>query len=216
VNNHRTRLQDGTWTVRFILASASPARLRTLRGAGWDPEVIVSGVDEDAFTGLTVTALVQSLADAKAAAVVSELSDEMSADAVVLGCDSLLEFDGEPLGKPDSAAEAVDRWRRMRGQSGILHTGHRLTRVEAGVTTTSTGATASTTVHFGSPSDAEIDRYVATGEPLAVAGAFTLDGFGGWFIEGVEGDHHNVVGVSLPLVRRLLAELSVSVTEFWR
>ena len=126
------------------------------------------------------------------------------ASGVVLGCDSMLEFDGEVVGKPGDAATATARWRAMRGKSGVLHTGHWLVDHRAGGPG-EVGATASTVVHFADLSDAEIDAYVATGEPLQVAGAFTIDGLGGPFIERIEGDHHTVVGLSLPLLRRLLA-----------
>ncbi len=129
----------------------------------------------------------------------------------MLGCDSVLELDGQALGKPDDAEEARARWRAMRGRSGVLHTGHALRdgdRVAA--------ATASTVVHFADLTDEEIDAYVATGEPLQVAGAFTVDGLGGAFVTGIEGDHHNVVGVSLPLLRDLMAELGHSWTSLWR
>jgi septum formation protein len=187
-------------TVRFILASGSPARLATLRAAGVEPEVVVSGVDEDAITAPTPAELVAVLATAKASAVAADLGGP----ALVLGCDSMLELDGVALGKPHTPEIAVERWRAMRGRSGVLHTGHHLIDLESGRSVT---RTASTGVRFAAVSDAEIDAYVATREPLAVAGAFTLDGLGGWFVEGVDGDPHNVVGVSLPLLRALLAEL---------
>jgi len=191
--------------VRFVLASASPARLRTLRDAGLAPEVVVSGVDEDALSAPTPVGLVQMLASAKASAVARDLGD-----ALVLGCDSLLELAGSALGKPGSASAAVERWRSMRGRSGVLHTGHALIDTSTG---RSARAVASTTVHFGSPSEAEIEAYVASGEPLSVAGAFTIDGLGGWFVESIEGDHHNVVGLSLPVLRRLLAEVGRGLTD---
>ncbi|HEV7203965.1 MAG TPA: Maf family protein [Jatrophihabitans sp.] len=186
--------------MRFVLASASPARLTTLRRAGLDPEVIVSGVDEDGVTAPTTGELVGRLADLKAQAVATTIAGA----ALVLGCDSLLELDGEPVGKPGTAQAAVERWRRLRGRSGVLHTGHRLIDTGAG---TSTGHTAATVVHFADASDAEIERYCASGEPESVAGAFTIDGLGGWFIDRVDGDPHTVVGVSLPALRRMLHEL---------
>lgn len=191
--------------MRLVLASASPARLATLRSAGLSPEVDVSGVDEDAIHAEDVPALVSALARAKAAAVAARR--EPTDDEVVIGCDSLLELDGRGLGKPSDAAEAVSRWRSMRGRSGVLHTGHHLIRRSDGATRSATG---STTVHFADLSDAEIDAYVATGEPLVVAGAFTVDGLGGPYVTGIEGDHHNVVGISLPLLRDLLTDLGVS------
>ncbi len=196
--------------MRLVLASASPARLATLRGAGVTPAVEVSGVDEDALHAETVPALVSALARAKAEAVARRrLSADGAVEEVVIGCDSLLELDGQGLGKPVDAVEAVRRWRAMRGRSGVLHTGHHLIRLPDGATRT---GTASTTVHFADLDDAEIEAYVATGEPLLVAGAFTVDGLGGPYVTGIEGDHHNVVGISLPLLRALLADLGVSWT----
>lgn len=195
---------------RFVLASASPARLATLRRAGFSPDVVVSGVDEDGVDAGSAAATALELATRKGAAVASGLSGEV----VVLGCDSVLEFDGGMWGKPGTAEAATDRWRRMRGRDGILHTGHCLTRVgDAGSRVVT--AVASTTVRFADLDDEEIAAYVATGEPLQVAGAFTVDGLGGWFVEAVDGDPHNVVGVSLPLLRRMLADLDVRVTDLW-
>ena len=195
----------------LVLASASPARLATLRSAGVDPEVIVSGVDESQVGGVPPAELALQLAELKASAV----ADRLRADGdqrLVLGCDSVLELDGEALGKPEDAAEATARWQAMRGRSGVLHTGHALHDLASGRVA---AATASTTVHFAEVTDAEIAAYVATGEPLYVAGAFTVDGRGGAFVRGIEGDHHNVVGISLPLLRELLAELDHSWVDFW-
>ncbi len=191
----------------IVLASASPARLALLRGAGLDPEVIVSGVDETAFTAATPVELAGLLAQAKAQAVASGRSD-----GLVIGCDSLLDLDGRPLGKPASAAEAAERWRDMSGRTGTLVTGHCVINAATGQRS---AAVAATTVRFGTPSPEEVAAYVASGEPLAVAGAFTLDGRGGWFVDGIDGDHGTVLGLSLPLLRRLLAELGVSVTSLW-
>jgi len=196
--------------VSLVLASASPARLSTLRSAGVEPTVIASGVDESQVDGLPPAEIALQLAELKCAAVASR--DDLPDDAVVLGCDSVLELDGETLGKPRDAADAVARWRTMRGRSGVLHTGHALHDVPTGAVA---AATASTTVHFAHLTDEEIDAYVATGEPLHVAGAFTVDGLGGAFVTRIDGDHHNVVGVSLPLVRELLAELGHSWTDLW-
>jgi septum formation protein len=196
--------------VHLVLASQSPARLETLRSAGVEPTVIVSGVEEEQIDGLPPAELALQLAELKAAAVAGR--PEVPADALVLGCDSVLELDGEALGKPADAADAVARWRAMRGRSGTLHTGHALHDRASGQVA---AATASTVVHFADLSDAEIDAYVATGEPLNVAGAFTVDGLGGAFVTGIEGDHHNVVGVSLPLLRELVAELGHSWTDLW-
>jgi septum formation protein len=194
----------------LVLASASPARLATLRSAGLDPLVIVSGVDESQLDGLPPAELALQLAELKCAAVA--VRDDLPSGALVLGCDSVLDLDGVALGKPDDAADAIERWRRMRGRSGVLRTGHSLRDTATGRVA---AATASTTVHFADVTDDEIAAYVATGEPLVVAGAFTVDGLGGAFVTGIEGDHHTVVGVSLPLVRELAAELGRSWTELW-
>jgi septum formation protein len=194
--------------TRLVLASASPARLATLRSAGIEPSVIVSGVDESVVTGLAPAALALRLAELKCAAVAGTLTD----GSIVLGCDSVLELDGEALGKPGSAGAATRRWLAMRGRSGVLLTGHCLHDTTTGHVAS---ATAATTVHFADVTDDEIAAYVASGEPLHVAGAFTIDGLGGAFVTGIEGDHHNVVGVSLPLVRELLAELGHSWTDLW-
>ena len=185
--------------LHLVLASASPARLATLRSAGVEPEVIVSGVDESQVDGLPPEELALQLAELKAAAVVARLGD---GDALVLGCDSVLELDDLVLGKPDDAHDAIARWRTMRGRSGVLHTGHALHDLASGAVA---AATASTVVHFADLSDAEVAAYVGTGEPLHVAGAFTIDGLGGPFVTRIEGDPHNVVGVSLPLLRNLVA-----------
>ncbi len=196
--------------VTLILASASPARLQTLRNAGVEPVVIVSGVDESQLDGLPPAELALQLAELKCAAVAAR--EDLPQDALVLGCDSVLELDGEALGKPLEPSEAERRWKAMRGRTGVLRTGHCLRETGSGRVA---AATASTTVHFADVSDAEIAAYVATGEPLHVAGAFTVDGLGGAFVTGIEGDHHNVVGVSLPLVRELVAELGREWTSLW-
>ena len=194
----------------LVLASQSPARLETLRSAGIEPVVVVSGVNEDQLGELPPAELALQLAELKCAAVAGR--DDLPADALVLGCDSVLELDGQALGKPVDAADAIARWRAMRGRTGVLHTGHSLHEVASARVAS---ATASTLVHFADVSDAEIAAYVATGEPLHVAGAFTVDGLGGAFVTGIEGDHHNVVGVSLPLVRELVAELGHSWVDLW-
>lgn len=195
----------------FVLASASPARLATLRSAGIEPTVIVSGVDESVAEGLPPFEMALQLAELKCAAV--EGRDEVPDGALVLGCDSVLELGGHALGKPADAADAVRRWQEMRGGSGTLYTGHCLRDTASGQVA---AATASTTVFFADVSDDEIEAYVATGEPLHVAGAFTVDGLGGGFVTGIEGDHHNVVGVSLPLLRDLVLELGHAWTDLWR
>ena len=202
--------------IPLVLASASPARLTTLTHAGVQPEVIVSSVDEEAALAavrerqadLEPADVALTLAQAKCEDVVREHDPE----ALVLGCDSVLELDGEIHGKPGTSQVAVERWRRMRGRTGLLHTGHWVVDnrdEEDGGTGATLGATSTTTVHFADLSDAEISAYVATGEPLQVAGAFKVDGLGGAYVTGVEGDHHGVVGVSLPLLRELLLELDV-------
>ena len=194
----------------LVLASQSPARLETLRRAGVEPTVVVSGVDEDQLGDLPPSELALQLAELKCAAVAGR--DDLPDDALVLGCDSVLELDGRALGKPDDADDAVRRWQAMRGRAGVLHTGHALRDTTTGHVAS---ATASTTVHFAEVSDDEIAAYVATGEPLHVAGAFTIDGLGGAFVTRIEGDHHNVVGLSLPLLRELLAGLGRSWVDLW-
>ena len=196
--------------MQLVLASASPARLQTLRSAGVEPVVIVSGVDESQVEDLVPAELALQLAELKCAAVAH--GADIPEAALVLGCDSVLELDGQALGKPASADDAVRRWQDMRGRSGVLHTGHCLTDSASGNVA---AATASTTVHFADVSDAEITAYVATGEPLQVAGAFTVDGLGGAFVTAIEGDYHNVVGLSLPLLRELMAELGHQWIDLW-
>ncbi|HOA67430.1 MAG TPA: Maf family protein [Phycicoccus elongatus] len=206
--------------VHLVLASASPARLATLRAAGIDPTVIVSDVDEEAAVAaaealhgpLAASDVALLLARAKAEDVCRGGGPAAYQPCVVLGCDSVLELDGEVHGKPGDDAEAIARWRRMRGRTGTLHTGHWLVderESSHGGTGGMVGGTASTVVHFADLDDAEIEAYVATGEPLRVAGAFTIDGLGGAFVTAIEGDHHNVVGLSLRLLRDLVRELGV-------
>ncbi len=213
----------GRARLRLVLASASPARLATLRSAGIEPEVVVSDVDEDAALAdavaaagreLSVAEQVTVLARVKAEAVAARLdtASPSGRSALVLGGDSLLELDGVAHGKPGAAEVARERWRAMSGQRGTLHTGHHLLDLATG---RAASGVASTQVDFGVVDDDEIDAYIATGEPLAVAGAFTIDGFGGAFVEGVQGDHHAVVGLSLPLLRRLVRELGHAYTRLW-
>ncbi|MCX4764600.1 Maf-like protein [Streptomyces sp. NBC_01275] len=194
---------------RLVLASQSPARLNLLRQAGLAPEVIVSGFDEDAVTAPTPAELALALAEAKASLVSARPEAK---GALVIGCDSVLDLDGQALGKPADAEEATARWKAMRGRAGTLQTGHCVYDTLSG---RHTSAVASTVVRFGDPTDDEIAAYVASGEPLHVAGAFTLDGRSAPFIEGIDGDHGNVIGLSLPLIRRLLGRLGVGITELW-
>lgn len=179
-----------------------------LRGAGIDPEVIVSGVDEDAYAASTTGDLTQVLASAKAEAVAEGLDE-----GLVIGCDSMLDLDGRAYGKPDSPAEAVGRWHAMAGKTGTLFTGHCVIDATSGKRAT---AVAATTVRFGTPTDDEISAYVATGEPLNMAGAFTIEGLGGWFVDSIDGDHNNVIGISVPLLRRLFLDLGVTIPDLWR
>ncbi len=193
--------------TRVVLASASPARLSTLVAAGLEPEVIVSGVDEEVVQSHDAANLAAALAQLKCRTVAAQLADP---EALIIGCDSVLAFENGILGKPDDARDAVLRWRRMRGKSGILHTGHCVRLGEREFV-----ETASTVVYFADITDAEIDAYVATGEPLRVAGAFTIDGLGAAFVTGIEGDPHNVVGISVPLLRELVADLGIAWTDLW-
>lgn len=206
--------------TRLVLGSASSGRRKVLRQAGIDPLVVVSGVDEDALVAALGSDaappdVVCALAVAKAEQVAGGLDGDLAADCVVLGCDSMLELDGELCGKPGSAEAAMAQWRRMGGRSGRLHTGHCLLRLSDGVITRREVESGCTTVHFAAPSDADLRAYVAAGEPLQVAGGFTLDGLGGWFVDGIEGDPSNVIGVSLPLLRSLLDRVGLSVTALW-
>jgi septum formation protein len=192
---------------RLVLASASPARLKTLQNAGLSPEVVVSGVDESTVEVTQPADYTLKLAQLKAVAVAADQKR-----ALVIGCDSVLALDGEILGKPASEDEAISRWKRMRGRAGVLHTGHCVIDTHREVWL---ARSAATQVRFAHVSDEEIEAYVATGEPSAVAGAFTLDGLGGAFVSGVTGDPHNVVGISLPLLRLMFEELGFVWTEFW-
>ena len=194
----------------LLLASASPARLGLLRAAGLDPVVVVSDVDETAVQAGSTRELVAELAVRKACAVAG---GGVPADALVVGCDSLLELDGEALGKPGSAEVARRRWQAMRGRTGTLLTGHCVVDTGSGRRVSDV---AGTVVRFGSSTDEELEAYVASGEPLHVAGGFTLDGRSAPYVLGIDGDPGNVIGLSLPVLRALLAQLGVAVHELWR
>jgi septum formation protein len=191
----------------LILASGSLARLRLLRDAGFDPKVVVSGVDEDAVEAATTQELVLRLAELKADAVA-----EPAATGLVVGCDSLLEFDGRPLGKPDSPGQARQWLVAMRGRCGTLFTGHCVIDEASGRRAT---GVAGTVVRFGVTTEAELDAYLATGEALGVAGGFTIDGRSAPFVDGVDGDPGNVIGLSLPLLRSLLTSIDIAITDLW-
>lgn len=197
----------------LVLASASPARKSLLISAGIEPEIIVSGVDESAVEAGSPEALCAVLARLKAHSVAERLKHRTHKADLVLGCDSVLAFEGEILGKPATVEEAVKRWHAMRGRSGVLHTGHCLVDLVSDRTVEGVG---STVVHFADLSDREIQSYVDSGEPLHVAGAFTIDGRGAPFVERIEGDHGNVVGLSMPLLRRLLHDLDRSIVDLWQ
>ena len=206
--------------TRVVLGSASPGRLKVLRQAGIDPLVVVSGVDEDAViaalgSDTSPDDVVRSLAEAKADQVVTILDARVAADCVVISCDSMLYIDGRLVGKPASADAARNQWRSMGGRSGQLYTGHCVLRLLDGQTTHRVAESSLTTVYFAAPTDADLEAYLDSGEPLAVAGSFTLDGLGGWFVDRIDGDPSNVIGLSLPLTRVLLRRVGLSVAELW-
>lgn len=203
-----------------MLASASTGRLKVLRQAGVDPLVVVSGVDEDAVAAAlgpnaSPGDVVRALAEAKAQQVAAGLDGDVAANCVVVGCDSMLSIDDRLCGKPGTSEAATSQWRLMAGRSGGLHTGHCLLRLRDGVITHREVESRCTTVHFATPSEADLRAYVADGEPHQVAGGFTLDGLGGWFVDGIDGDPSNVIGVSLPLLRSLLERVGLSVSALW-
>ena len=192
----------------LVLASGSAARLRVLRDAGIDPVVVISGVEETSEGHGSTADLVAVLAERKAAAVAT-----LRPAALVLGCDSMLDVAGTAFGKPATAHEAIELWRMLAGRTGTLYTGHWLIDGAAGRHVSDVAAT---TIRFGTPSAAEIAAYAASGEPLSLAGAFSIDGLAAPFVDGIDGDPSNVIGLSLPLLRRLLAELGIAITELWR
>jgi septum formation protein len=207
----------------LVLASTSPARLTLLRSGGIEPVTIAPGVDEDLVADRATAAgliantadMVHILAKAKAEAVVDHPD---ARGAIIIGCDSSLEFDGEALGKPHEPEVARERWLAMRGRSGTLYSGHWVIDnrdPRPGVMPPATGKVSSSIVNFANISEREIDAYVATGEPLKVAGAFTIDGLGGAFLRSIEGDTHTVIGLSLPTLRELVLSLGVEYTDLW-
>jgi septum formation protein len=207
--------------TRVVLGSASPGRLKVLRQAGIDPLVMVSGVDEDSVTaGLGSDAspgdVVCALAAAKAEQVAGELHSTVAADCVVIGCDSMLYIDGTLCGKPQSVAAARQLWQSMAGRAGQLYSGHCVIRLLDNEIVHRDAQTSITTVHFGKPSPGDLEAYLAFGESLQVAGGFTLDGLGGWFIDGVDGDPSAVVGIGLPLTRSLLSRAGLSIAALWK
>ncbi len=216
----------------MVLASSSPSRLMVLRNAGVEPVIVPPDVDEDAILARmagagpaeTVTALARAKSAAAAAgareaaarAIAADGGDAAAEDVVVVACDSMLLLDGELSGKPRTEDECVRRWRAQRGREAELVTGHCLTWLPAGGREPRTEAAAvRATVRFGEPSDADVAAYAASGEPLGCAGAFTLEALGGWFIDGVDGDPSNVLGLSLPHLRRTLAGWGLDVSAFW-
>jgi septum formation protein len=206
--------------TRVVLASASAGRRKVLRQAGIDPFVIVSGVDEDAIVACvpddaTPGDVTVALATAKANAVVTALPEDIASDAVVIGCDSMLFRNGKLWGKPASESAAITGWQHMAGTSGQLYTGHCVLRLSDRAVVREVAEASCTTVHFGTPSPAELEAYARSGEPTAVAGGFTLDGLGGWFVDGVTGDPSTVIGIGLPLMRSLLDRVGVSIAALW-
>jgi nucleoside triphosphate pyrophosphatase len=206
--------------TRVVLASASPGRRMVLRQAGIEPIVVVSGVDEDAViaaqgSDATPRDVASALAAAKAEQVIAHLEPNLKSDCVVIGCDSMLLIDGALRGKPGSVADARRQWESMRGRPGTLHSGHCVIRLRDASVTHREVDCGTTTVNFGTPTDDELTAYLATGESLHVAGAFTIDGLGGWFIDGIDGDPSNVIGLSLPTMRKLLTRVGLSIGELW-
>ncbi|MCW4465148.1 Maf family nucleotide pyrophosphatase [Glutamicibacter sp. MNS18] len=201
----------------LLLASASPGRRRVLTDAGLHFDTRVSQVDEDAVLAAAVAADGPQDADATALLLARAKAENVAATAgthtLVLGCDSVFEIDGVAYGKPHTAPVATERWQQMRGRSGVLHSGHWL--IDAG-TGTGHGTVTSTVVHFAHVSDAEIHAYVASGEPLPCAGGFTIDGLGAAFIESIEGNYQNVIGLNVSMLRELLARHQVPITSLWR
>lgn len=195
----------------LVLASASPARLTVLRAAGFAPEVVVSEVPEDGVDHLPVAAAAVILAERKAAAVAARVA-ALDHAPLVIGCDSMLAIDGTVRGKPTSVDEARSWLQAWRGRTGVLVTGQTVIDTANG---RRASAAVETEVRYGDPSDAELEAYLATGEALQVAGAFTLDGYSAPFVAGIDGDPGGVLGLSLPLLRTLLAEVGIAITDLW-
>jgi septum formation protein len=206
--------------TRVVLGSASPGRRKVLRQAGIEPLVVVSGVDEDAIVSrlgdVSPGAVTIALATAKAEQVANGLDPSVGADCVVIGCDSMLYCDGELRGKPTSEEDAKRQWQTMAGRAGELHTGHCVIRLRDNEIVHQSAESLVTSVHFAVLSAHELDAYIASGEPLNVAGGFTLDGLGGWFVEAVDGDPSSVIGISLPLTRRLFDNAGLSIPALWK
>jgi septum formation protein len=206
--------------TRVVLASASPGRRMVLRQAGIDPVVVVSGVDEDAVIAAqgpdaAPGDVANALASAKAEQVIANLDPSLTADCVVIGCDSMLYIDGALRGKPTSVEDARRQWESMSGRAGVLYTGHCVIRLRDGSVTYRGTECGRTTVNFGKPTEAELTAYLASGESLRVAGAFTIDGLGGWFVDSIEGDPSNVIGLSLPTMRTLFTRAGLSIADLW-
>lgn len=197
-------------TRRLILASASPARRFLLESAGLSPEVVVSHVPEDGVGHLAPARAVAELATRKGRAVAGR--PEAGVGALVVACDSMLEFEGEAWGKAASGEEVVRRWKRLRGSRGLLHTGHFLLDTSSGADAVETDTAV---VHFGRPDDAEIAAYAATPESLQVAGPFTLEGRSAPWIDSIEGNYGTITGISLPVLRRMLARLGIDLLDLW-
>ena len=191
----------------LVLASGSAGRLRVLRDAGIDARVVVSGVDETTGDGLDTAAVVATLAERKATAVAGRCPG-----ALVLGCDSLLELDQVTFGKPASAGQAAEVWRRLSGREATLFTGQCLVAGDG----RRVRDVARAAVRFGTPSEAELAAYVASGEPMTMAGGFSIEGLGAPFVDSIDGDPGTVIGLSLPLLRRMLAQIGVAITDLWR
>jgi septum formation protein len=204
----------------FILASASPARLAVLANAGIDAAVRAANINEDkliaSMAGSEPEHIVTELAVAKAKAAIKGMDPELTNDAVVVACDSMLRLGKSLLGKPLTVDRARLYWDQLSGRTGTLLTGHAAVRMVGGTGISTATGCESTQIRFGRPTEPELEAYLASGEPLQVAGACTIDGLGGWFIDGVDGDPSSVIGISLPLTRRLLAQLGIRVTDLWR